>query len=115
MSPPLVDVATNESTRPGTPPVAYVRKTESVVTANAESADCSPANADVGSALFSLTDWLRTGCVSRSGATAIATVDCPPPAEDSALTRKWYISSTNGDPVTTSVIDKVVVSALADA
>ena len=69
--PPFVGVATNESTRPGTPPTAYVRATESIVAATAESTDCSPAKADVGSALFSRTACARAGCVARRGATGI--------------------------------------------
>ncbi|CAB4667781.1 unannotated protein [freshwater metagenome] len=88
VSPPFVAVAVNTPTRPGTPPIAYVRATVSIDAAMEESADCSPANADVGSALFSLTAWLRAGCVTRRGATGIAIVDWPAPAEDSARTRK---------------------------
>ena len=56
VSPPLVGVATKESTRPGTPPVAYVRATASMIAASAIKADCCPANAEANCALSSDTD-----------------------------------------------------------
>ena len=72
--PVVVGVATKTSTRPGTPPIAYVRATESIVAAIAERTDCSPANTTEGSALFSRVACARAGCVARRGATGIPAV-----------------------------------------